>query len=159
MDYPDAQKWIALSRRSLTREELDAQQSGDSEIAATADPYVQLAELYNDPALPVRNIACTYESGRKSENMAAPFFHYDGSRVPLSFDGIFERVKAIDPQSYDPRDADWIKSKMREIREVLASCCGPDGFFKSGYQDVQNILTAWSEYHQRKVRVLCTVSR
>ena len=105
MDNPDAQKWIALSRRPLTREELDAQQSGDSEVAATADPYLQLAELYNDPVLPVRNIACTYESGRKSENMAAPFFHYS-SPVPLSFDGIFEREKAIDPQSYDPRDAD-----------------------------------------------------
>ena len=29
MDYPDAKGWITKSRRPLTRQELDAQESGD----------------------------------------------------------------------------------------------------------------------------------
>jgi len=54
MDYPDSKGWITKSRRPLTRQELDAQESGDLGVSRTEDQYVKLAEMFNDPLLSVK---------------------------------------------------------------------------------------------------------
>ena len=126
MDYPDAKGWITKSRRPLTRQELDAQESGDLGVSRSEDPYVQLAEMFNDPLLPVKNAACLYAAGKKLDVVAQPYYYYNGSPVPLSFSDIFERVRSIDPSQFTNRDGDWIKAKMKDIRDVLTTFCGPD---------------------------------
>jgi hypothetical protein len=57
----------------LSREALDAAQSGDTDVAAKMLPYNEIAILFNDPTLPLRNLCCKYaEDGSKTSDMAEP---------------------------------------------------------------------------------------
>ena len=157
MDFPDAKLQLSLTRRPLNRQELDLQQSGDDAAVAML-PWNVLADMFNSnhDTFPVKNLAVDYDDDGKIVRplqMARPFFSYAGSgNTLLSFEGIFDRVKDIDPSIYfRPRDPAWLKERVQEIRNLLAKYVGQKdkGFFKSGFQDGQNILTSWSEYMKR----------
>ena len=64
--------------------------------------------------------------------------------------GIFDRTKDLDPTVFTMRDGKWIKEKSQEIRSFLHKNCSENcGFWKSGHQDGENILSQWSLYCYR----------
>ena len=78
-----------------------------------ANPHEQLADIFNDPTFPVRNIACVYDvDGKKTMQMAPPYpLSPDG--VLIEFDGIFNRVKDLDPSEFSIRNGPWIEEKSQ----------------------------------------------
>ena len=134
MESTEAAKAWTDTRNPLTREGLDARQSGCDEVAASADPYEVLARMYNTgqaedgTELHFTNIACFYFDGEKTSTMADDLETDEGY---LSLDGIFKRVKDIDPNEFNERDGAWINKKAREVRSFLNKYCSPNtGFFK-----------------------------
>ena len=154
MQHPDCLVDLTnAGRPSKDRQVFDAKCSGNQEVAETMDPYKNLAVFYNSgpEQFPVKNLACEYTpEGVKTAVMASPYFSNGSQHTMLSFEGIFQRVKDLDPSDYIQRDAEWLKKQMGEIKKVLATLCGHDkttGFYKSGNQDGENILTSWSQYN------------
>ena len=154
MQHPDCMiDMTNAGKPSKSREVFDAKCSKNVEVADAMDPYKNLAVFYNSgpDIFSVKNLACEYDGdGKKTNTMADPYFSYGGKHTLLSFDGIFERVKDLDPSDYIHRDGDWIKKHMQEIKKVLSDLCGNDrktGFYKSGNQDGENIITSWSQYN------------
>jgi len=136
---------------------MDAANSGDDFVRESIDPYTKLAEIYNSPpeVFPVLNMACKYVDGIKQSTIADPVFAYENSgNQLLPFTVIFERVKDLDPSIYKARDKAWIEEKSKSIRSTLTSICGSQnsatGFWRSGFQDGQNVLSAWSNYCSNK---------
>ena len=51
--------------------------------------------------------------------MAEPLFADGDPGVLLSFEGIIDRVRDLDPKEYSNRDWKWIKEKSHEVRTLL----------------------------------------
>jgi hypothetical protein len=145
MDFEGSQQMWSVTKYPLDRQGLDARQSGDVEVSDAADPWKALAVMFNDPDQPFRNIACKYnEDGVLLREMADPCLS-DGGTNLCSFEDIWKRVRDLDPKIFSTRDGDWIKDKSQAIRSFLNKYAGEKvGFFKSGDQDAENILSAWS---------------
>jgi len=147
MDFEGSQQLWSVTKYPLDRQGLDARQSGDIEVADAADPWKALAAMYNDPDQPFRNISCKYnEDGIMLKEMADACLS-DGGLNLCSFEDIWKRVRDLDPSIFVHRDGDWIKEKSHAIRTFLNKYASEKvGFFKSGDQDAENILSAWSNF-------------
>lgn len=149
MDYEGAKLAWTETRRPLDRQHLDAKHGGDTEVSNAADPWKRLAEMFNDPASPFRNLACKYDQdGAMTKEMAPPCLS-DGGTQMLPFDDIFRRVNNLDPSKFVNRDGGWIKEKTHAVRTWLSKNYAPGyGFMLSGKQDAENFLSAWTQYCQ-----------
>ena len=156
MDFPDAKIDWTNAHKPMDRAQLDAMQSGDDDVSRLARPYESLALLYNSDqdTFPVRNICCKYlDDGTKTIEMADPVYVYGNSAEPCDYTTIWEDCRDLDPSIYTERNAAWIQTKEREIRNALNELADPNktiGFFRSGYQNGQNVLEAWALYVRYK---------
>ena len=97
MALPDACLEWTNTRNPLNRPGLDARQSGDQIVADSANPWHQLAIMYNNPNLPVTNLGNKYdEHGMKTMTMADPFFSDGDTNSLLSFEGKYNKVFLIE---------------------------------------------------------------
>lgn len=158
MEASEARSFWSMSKRPLTRAELDASQSGDAETANNVDAFHLLSVIYNTGKSPrdgtefiFRNLACKYDSLGNNTGESVGTLAGILSDEPLSVEIIYSRVCDLDPAVFNIRDADWIKEKAQDIRKFLRETCSESvGFFKSGDHDAENLYDAWSCFCSRR---------
>jgi len=147
LDLAEAKVLLTKITHPLSREQLDARQSGETEVAASVNYWEQFSNIFNSPETCVRNMCCTYlgdgPTAVKTSNMAPEPTGQD-------LTDIFEKCSDLDPSEFVLRDGPWCKKKVQEIKNFLYQYCRPNyGFFRSGNQDMENKYDEWTLFITR----------
>ncbi len=153
--HPDLRLLWESLRRPMNRSGLDASQSGEQSVAASSvNALTILTQVYNTgkyegEILSFQNPLFNHDQhGEQLSELKETYNNPNISPFPLSTAVLGDRVKNINPSVFIPRTEKWISEKLGEIRSFLHKNYSPGvGFFRSGNQDGENPLTAWSDYY------------
>ena len=124
MAHSDLKPLFHATKHPLTRVQLDARSSGEESVAASVDPYAELAIIFNtgkykDDTITFRNILCHYDAdGIQLNEIKETINHLD--QFALSTEEIAKRCGHLNPNLHPViRDAKWIEDKINEIEKKL----------------------------------------